>query len=199
MAPVTRRRSTSKDSDRRVFDIRSDIPASLVWFPTPAGDRLAWRVRVEPEGFPQAYDILVDARDGSVLYRRNLVRYADGSGTVPQSDEGRQQDPRRLDEPIGSNPAGPADPPNGCPPVGDYMSRNLTSPFRDSASVLGDSGRLAGNNASVYRGRPGRPGALGTLNNAAWRFDSVRQPELDGDGTLLRVQLRARLLLRPGV
>ena len=71
--------------------LRSDDAAvSLVWFPTAAGDRLAWRARVEPEGFPQVYDILVDAQDGTVLYRRNLVRYADGAGTVPQSDETQQ-------------------------------------------------------------------------------------------------------------
>ena len=152
--------------------LRSDVPVSLVWFPTSTGDRLAWRVRVEPEGLPQIYDILVDAHDGSVLYRRNLVRYADGAGRVPQSDETQLLDARRPDEnPAGSSPAGPADPPNGCPPVSGYASRSLVAPFRDPATVLADGGRLRGNNVTVYKGTAGTLGALGTLTGGTWQFD----------------------------
>ena len=165
---AARRRSSGAGPDRRtVFEhgsLRSDVPVSLVWFPTSTGDRLAWRVRVEPEGLPQIYDVLVDAQDGSVLYRRNLVRYADGAGRVPQSDETQLLDARRPDEnPAGSSPAGPADPPNGCPPVSGYASRSLAAPFRDPASVLADGGRLRGNNVTVYKGAAGVFGALGTL------------------------------------
>ena len=177
LASVALRRSAAGGPDRRgVFEhgpFRSDLEVILVWFPTRGGDRLAWRVRVEPDGFPQAYDILVDARDGAVLYRRNVVRYAEGVGTVPQSDETQQQDARRPDEhPVGSNPAGPGDPPNGCPPMSGYVGRSLVAPFRDPASVLDEGGRLRGNNASVYRTTAGGFGALGALTNGTWQFDS---------------------------
>ena len=152
--------------------LRSEASADLVWFPTASGDRLAWKVKVDPGGFPQVYDILVDAENGAVLYRRNRVRYADGVGTVPQSDETVLQDPRRPDEhPAGSNPSGPLDPPGGCPPPSGHVSRSLNGPFRDPATVLSPDGRLSGNNTSVYRTTAGFFGALGTLDGGTWRFD----------------------------
>src|SRR6185295_19542420 len=93
-------------------------------------------------------------------------------GRVPQSDETQLLDARRPDEnPAGSSPAGPADPPNGCPPVSGYASRSLAAPFRDPASVLADGGRLRGNNVTVYKGAAGVFGALGTLTGGTWQFD----------------------------
>ncbi|HEY5907250.1 MAG TPA: M36 family metallopeptidase, partial [Vicinamibacteria bacterium] len=171
-----RRRAGSAAGSRAIaFDagpLKSEASAELFWFPTADGDRLAWKVTVDPGGFPQVYDILVDAENGAVLYRRNRVRYADGTGTVPQSDETALLDPRRPDEhPAGANPSGAVDPPGGCPPVDGYLSRSLNAPFRDPASVLAASGRLQGNNTSVYRTSNGIFGALGTLDAGAWRFD----------------------------
>ena len=165
VTPRARRRSNATGRARgTVFEkgpFASDIPASLVWLPTADGDRLAWRLRVEPQGFPQIYDVLIDAETGALLYRRNLVRYADGVGTVPQSDETALVDPRQPDEhPGGTNSPGPSDPPGGCPPASGYESRSLNAPFRDPGSVLFDGGRLRGNNTSVFRTNAGAFGAL---------------------------------------
>ncbi|MGH9576114.1 MAG: PepSY domain-containing protein, partial [Terriglobales bacterium] len=48
------------------------------YHPLTGGARLAWNVFLEPEGFPQAYETLVDATTGQVLYRRNTYNYAEG-------------------------------------------------------------------------------------------------------------------------
>jgi subtilase family serine protease len=176
LKPVTRRRGAPRGPARATLfekgPFASDVPASLVWFPTATGERLAWRLRIEPVGFPQVYDVLIDAGNGSLLYRRNLVRYAEGVGTVPQSDETAFLDARQPDEhPLGVNPSGPSDPPGGCPPEAGYLSRSLNAPFRDPGSVLFDGGRLRGNNTSVFRTTNGTFGALGTLDAGTWRFD----------------------------
>ena len=51
------------------------------------------------------------------------------------------------------------------------MLRSLNSPFRDPATVLGNSGRLDGNNVRVFRGSAGEPSASGTFDGSAWTFD----------------------------
>jgi extracellular elastinolytic metalloproteinase len=47
--------------------------ARLVWFTDGAGARLAWRVLVAPDS-QHLFDTVVDARDGRLLRRRNLVK-----------------------------------------------------------------------------------------------------------------------------
>jgi subtilase family serine protease len=144
---------------------KSDIEANLVVFPMATGARLAWHVVLEPDGLPQKYDVLIDAVTRELLYRRNRVLYADGSGRVLQSDSTAAANPRLLDP----FPVGPGAAP-GCPPVGNHTVRSLTAPFRDAATVLADTGRLEGNNTHVYRGAPGTEGATGTQQNG-WQFD----------------------------
>lgn len=151
---------------------RSDIPAELVYFPTHAGARLAWRVVVEPAGFPQSYEVLVDAHTGEILFRRNRVLYADGAGAVVQSDTTAAQDARRPDEhPAGFDPSGADDPATGCPPVSGYGPRSLTVPFRDPQTVLSGTGRLSGNDTRAFHGTPGTWGAAGTNLDGTWHFD----------------------------
>jgi subtilase family serine protease len=153
---------------------RHDIDARLVY--VSDGDRLglAWRMLLEPTGFPQAYDMLVDAVTGEVLYRWNTYRYAegtDGQATVLQSDATMARDPRLPDRfPAGSTPPGPGDPPDGCPPIVNYATRSLTAPFRDPLSVLFDGGRLTGNNTQVFRSAVGTLGAFGTPTESDWVF-----------------------------
>ncbi|HEY7511454.1 MAG TPA: M36 family metallopeptidase, partial [Vicinamibacteria bacterium] len=151
---------------------RRDLPAHLVQFPAWPRARLAWHVRVEPHGFPQSYDVLVDARTGEILFRRNRVLYADGAGNVSQSDATAALDARRPDErPAGFDPPGPGDLATGCPPVSGHRPRSLTLPFRDPATVLGNTGRLEGNNTRAALGTPGNRPAAGALLDGTWHFD----------------------------
>ncbi|MCC6858164.1 MAG: M36 family metallopeptidase [Bryobacterales bacterium] len=143
---------------------RSDFETSLVLFPVPGGARLAWQVSVEPVGFPQKYITLVDAVSGEILYRHNLVRYADGVGNVLQSDATMAKDPRQPDQ----YPAGTGN----CPPVMNLFNRQLNAQFRDPATVLFDTGRLSGNNGAAYRVSSGAFGAQGTKDGSGiWHFD----------------------------
>jgi len=151
---------------------KREIPVRLVFFPDRAGLTLAWRVRLEPEGFPQAYEILVDAATGTILYRANQVRYSDGAGRILQADATAAIDPRVPDPfPIGSTPSAVGDPSGGCPPVANYVVRGLSAQFRDPATVLSNTGRLTGNNAQVFRQASGSLGASGPLINDVWQFD----------------------------
>lgn len=51
--------------------------AGIVYFPTALGNtRLAWDVTVEDARTPNIYRTLVDAVDGTVLWRENLTKYA---------------------------------------------------------------------------------------------------------------------------
>lgn len=144
-----------------------DVDISLVWLAVQGRLRLAWSVLLEPEGLPQAYDVVVDAESGDVLLRRNRVKYADGRGRVVQSSVTAAADPRRPDpQPFGSDGT-----PAGCPPVTNHLVQDLTSAFRDSAWTLGNTGRLAGNATEVFRRTSGAQAALGTFDGAAWWFD----------------------------
>ena len=141
-----------------------DVSASPVWFPMDGGVRLAWHVEVEPaDGDPQLYDVMVDAATGELLLRRNRVLYEQGSGRVLQSDATAAIDPRQPDK----MPSGGG----GCPPPDNYTLRSLTGPFRDSATVLSNTGLLIGNNAHVYRGSTDTEGAAGVFDGTRWLFD----------------------------
>ena len=54
--------------------LQCEPTASLVYFPMDGQLRSAWHVVVEPEGVPGAYDIVVDARSGRILFRQNRAR-----------------------------------------------------------------------------------------------------------------------------
>jgi len=142
---------------------RSDVTASLVWFASDGGVRLAWHVELEPEGPPQFYDVLLDADTGELLVRRNRVLDGNGTGRVLQSNATQAADARRPD----AMPLGAA----SCPPPINHELRDLTVPFRDSGNVLFDGGRLSGNNVHVFRGDRTTEGALGTFNGTRWSFD----------------------------
>ena len=64
--------------DRGAF--AADVEAALVWFPAQGSLRLAWQVLVEPPGFSQKYDVLIDAVTRELLYRHNRVLYTQGVG-----------------------------------------------------------------------------------------------------------------------
>jgi subtilase family serine protease len=147
---------------------KSDIDAKLVIFPMATGPRMAWSVVIEPPGLPQKYEVLIDAVTRELLYRRNLVLYADGAGRVLQSDATAGINLKLLDPyPFGAQPG----PIFGCPPVTNHRLRSLTAQFRDSAAVLGNTGFLQGNNTHVYRGVPGTEGAIGTSQPDGLHFD----------------------------
>ncbi len=61
--------------------LRQRIPVSLVWFPVGGRARAAWLLYIEP-GPQQAYQLILDADTGSVLFSHNLVREAEASGRV---------------------------------------------------------------------------------------------------------------------
>jgi subtilase family serine protease len=146
----------------------SDIEAKLVIFPMATGPRIAWSVVLAPPGLPQKYEVLIDAVTRELLYRRNLVFYADGTGRVLQSNATAGINLRLLDShPFGGQPG----PVFGCPPVTNHMLRGLTAQFRDPSTVLGSSGFLQGNNTHVYRGVPGTEGAMGTSQPDGLHFD----------------------------
>lgn len=159
--------SSREANGRTVFSPgpwRTAPAAELVLFPTAAGTRLAWQVTLEPQGFPQSYLVLIDAGDGTLLYRRNLVNYAEGVGNVLQSDATMADDPRRPDEaPKGSGSG-------NCPPIDNLFARDLNSQFRDPATVLADTGRLEGNDTTAWKGNTGTYGAAGTDNGGVWEF-----------------------------
>lgn len=151
---------------------KRELESSLVLFPIVGGAKLAWKVEVEPKGFPQSYAVLVDAASGAILWRHNRVEYAEGVGNVLQSGATMALDPRMADEhPAGDSASGTDDPPNGCPPVNNVNNRDLVGPFRDPATVLFDTGFLEGNNGSAYRSATGNLGAVGTFMSGVWHFD----------------------------
>jgi subtilase family serine protease len=153
--------------------LESAPEARLVLFPLSDGLRLAWLVTVAPPGPPQKYDVIVDAQSGALLYRRNRVLYTDGAGRVLQSDATQALDARLGDAvPLGGSAPPPGGPAAGCPPAVNHLTRDLVTPFRDQPSVLGNTGRLQGNNAAVFRGAAGLEGAAGSLQpDGSWLFD----------------------------
>jgi hypothetical protein len=78
-----------------VFDAPGfgDAPrARLVLFPEREGARLSWEVQIAAPDFFTEYLVLLDAMDGSILWRRNLIQYADArvvpiDGPRPRAEE----------------------------------------------------------------------------------------------------------------
>ena len=142
---------------------KSDVVVTPAWFPMSDALRLAWLVDIELDGDPQRYDIVVDAASGEVLLRRNKILYASGQGRVLQSAAMALLDARRPEQ----HPAGVAD----CPPATNYELRDLVSPFRDPATVLGSTGRLSGNNSHVFRKTAASEAEPGVFDGTQWTFD----------------------------
>ena len=142
---------------------KSDVVVTPAWFPMSDALRLAWLVDIELDGDPQRYDIVVDAASGEVLLRRNKILYASGQGRVLQSAAMTLLDARRPEQ----HPAGVAD----CPPATNYELRDLASPFRDPATVLGSTGRLSGNNSHVFRKTAASEAEPGVFDGTQWTFD----------------------------
>jgi hypothetical protein len=74
--PVAIDRGSGPDQRTRMErgPLAGEPVASLVYFPMDGRLRSAWHVIVQPEGVPQPYDIIVDARTGRILFRRNSYR-----------------------------------------------------------------------------------------------------------------------------
>jgi fungalysin metallopeptidase (M36)/fungalysin/thermolysin propeptide/ASPM-SPD-2-Hydin domain-containing protein len=80
-----------------VANVRTSQSDGLVYFPLAIGNaRLAWDVTLDDADTPNVYRSLVDATDGTVLWRTNLTKYA--IATHGQVFEG--------DSPIPNNPVG---------------------------------------------------------------------------------------------
>jgi subtilase family serine protease len=140
--------------------------ATEVWFPMDGTLRLAWHSVTSSENPKAIYDLITDAETGELLLRRNRVRHVEGAGRVMQSADAALLDPRRLDPtPLGAGG------PDGCPPPINHLTRSLTGPFRDPATILGSSGYLKGNNTHVYRRVASAEGAIGSFDGTAWLFD----------------------------
>jgi len=63
----------------RATTFRDDSSASLVVYPGRGENRLAWHVTAKVDS-THIYSYLIDARDGAVLRRDNMVRFASGYG-----------------------------------------------------------------------------------------------------------------------
>ena len=137
--------------------------ASPVWLPLDGVLHLAWHVAVTAPEQSGVYDVLIDAQNAELLIRRNRVQHAEGFGRVLQTSS--PADPR-LPDPMPQGGNGTA-----CPPPANLVLRSLNGPFRDPATVLGNSGRLDGNNVRVFRGSAGELSGAGTFDGSAWTFD----------------------------
>lgn len=114
--------------------------ARLVIFAGDAGARLAWSVRVDADS-THRYRYVVDATDGAVLKRDNLVRFASGGATsvwsyAPSDDTA--PNPRYV------APADPQDPRTPAPWTPQ------TREFGDGWITSLDGSRLEGENAHVF-------------------------------------------------
>ncbi len=145
---------------------RRDPAGTLLWFPIDGALRLATQTVVESEDPKAVYDLIADAATGELLFRRNRVRYADGTGRVLQAAETSLRDPRLPD----AMPWGESGP-GSCPPAVNHLVRSLNAPFRDEATVLATNGRLSGNNTHVFRGAAQTEAAAGSLDGTSWSFD----------------------------
>src|SRR6185295_9074198 len=63
--------------------------AQPVLFPMGASARLGWLIYVERADVPASYEIVVDATDGTLLYRTNLVNYVQTDGLIFPQDPGK--------------------------------------------------------------------------------------------------------------
>ena len=87
-------------SHAQISVIKSSRSEGLVFFPAAKGNsRLAWKVVVNDADSPNSYRVLVDAMDGTVLWRRNGTKYAH----IPTHGEVYD-----TDSPVPNNPIGPS-------------------------------------------------------------------------------------------
>ena len=118
---------------RTIFEKESfgEAPqARLVFFPEATGARLAWEIRLAEKTKRTSYVILLDAHDGTLLFRHNETLHAearvlDATKPSPQTEEASPNDHRLITLP-GSTPQSP----NG---------------YLDGAGVV-----MAGNNATSH-------------------------------------------------
>jgi hypothetical protein len=62
-----------------IFQVRASKVYGLIYFPLSTEEaRLAWNVLIEDAGSANIYQTIIDAVDGTVLFRRNHTQYAHG-------------------------------------------------------------------------------------------------------------------------
>ena len=66
--------------------LESEAWADELWFPHDAGLVRAWRVIVDPAKSSGWYQVVVDARDGSLLSRHDMVQHAETQGLAFRED-----------------------------------------------------------------------------------------------------------------
>lgn len=120
------------------------IQAELVVVPTTAGFRSAWRIRAEVASNAD-YELLVDAGNGAVFYRKNQVSSSEPHGLVHTGDD---------------------------PDAGGQVAGVLFSGI-DGTWVAGDT--TSGNNTNTYQDLPDDDSAAAAdqPHNAAQHFDYV--------------------------
>jgi hypothetical protein len=110
----------------------------LIVFPTASGSRLAWEVRIAERSLYTSYRILIDAQDGTLLYRHNTTEYADAR---------RLDGPRPLPKTEEENPDGY-----------DLATIPAATPESPLGWIDGAGTSLEGNNATSHVGWRDQPG-----------------------------------------
>ncbi len=104
--------------------------ARLVLFPESDSTKLAWEVKVAELTLETDYRVLVDALDASILFRRNMTRYA----TAKILNAG-YPDPEADEE---------------APPQYEVKTIPSSTPESPSGWITGDGTSLVGNNATSH-------------------------------------------------
>jgi len=112
--------------------------ARLVLFPEADGVRLAWEVRVAEPSLRTSYRILIDARDGGLLFRRNTTQYADARYLDAHLPEPQTEEHAPAAHVLGTIPSSTPESPNGW--------------------ISGGGSSLEGNNAVSHLGYHVLPG-----------------------------------------
>jgi extracellular elastinolytic metalloproteinase len=113
----------------------SPVKASLVWFPTNEDVRLAWSFNITmPKGTGQ-YRVIVSARNGDILYSRQLVDLVAGRGRVYRVD-GSQREQVDFPQPWTTYGLSPL----ALPPAPDDWLEGLTTSGNIVHAHLGDTG-----------------------------------------------------------
>ena len=120
------------------------IEVRQVIFPTADGSMLAWQVEVHAPSHQASYVLLVDATTGTLLYRTNTYRFADGPLGLGLSKEPRRvagasswispvvRSPRRSAGATDLSTVGNNVQADSATSVGDF-----TFPFTDAWKILG--------------------------------------------------------------
>ncbi len=140
--PPTTVVSTRTNGDRlSVFDAKGfGLPptARLVMFPEAEGVRLAWEVRIGEPTLVSSYRVLLDAMDGTLLFRTNLTVSADARVLQAEQPRPETEEFEPQQHQLQTIPTSTSESPQGW--------------------ISGDGTGLAGNNATTHLRYFSQPG-----------------------------------------